>query len=187
VNPLLRAALAGAATGDRSCVGIAALALSAPSQATTQPDKTLSKRWVQGLAALLATQEIVLDKLPQTPSRLEPLGLGLRCVAAAAAGVTIARRNPAAVTSAAASGTADDAEPVPPGPTVASAAACAAVATVVTVGSAWLGVRWRSWAAARTGHDFIGASLEDATALSLAWLAARTPADQLLMAPLPAN
>lgn len=78
--------LAGAATGCRTFTGLAALAPAGPDT---------SNGCVKGLTALLATQELVIDKLPRTASRLEPLGLGIRCTAAAA-GLIIARRTPGA-------------------------------------------------------------------------------------------
>jgi uncharacterized membrane protein len=160
VTALLRSALAGAATGGRAFTGVAALTLATPSRPLTQPDQLLSKRWVKGLAALLAVQELALDKLPQAPSRLSLPGLGMRCVSAAAAGLIIARRSP------------EDGLPGPEDGTT-GAVACAAVATAAAVGTSWLGTRWRGWAADRTGRDYIGAGLEDTLTVSLAALSLR--------------
>jgi uncharacterized membrane protein len=56
----------------------------------------------------------------------------------------------------------------PPG--LASRLAGAVGAALATT---WLGTRWRAWAAARFGHDWIGAVMEDATAVTLATVAAR--------------
>lgn len=153
MTALLRSVLAGAATGCRAFTGVAALTLATPSRPVGQPDQLLSKGWVKGLAALLAVQELALDKLPQAPSRLEPPGLGMRCVSAAAAGLIVARRSPEDGT--------------------ASTVACVAVATATAVGASWLGARWRGWAADRTGRDYVGAGLEDILAAGLAGLSLR--------------
>jgi uncharacterized membrane protein len=68
VNALVRAALAGTATGARSFTGLAALTLATPPGSATQPDRALSRPWVKGLVTLAAAQELVMDKLPQAPS-----------------------------------------------------------------------------------------------------------------------
>ena len=51
-------------------------------------------------------------------------------------------------------------------------AACVAACLGGAVATAWLGVQWRGWAAARFGHDWVGASLEDLTAIAFAATAA---------------
>jgi uncharacterized membrane protein len=150
----VHAALAGAATGSRSLTGLAALTLATRGDAGAQPDRTLGRPWVKAVAGLAATTEIALDKLPKAPSRLAPPGLGSRLAAAAASGVVIARRTPG-----------DDSP--------AQLAGCVAASVGAALATTWLGSRWRSWAAARFGHDWFGAGLEDAAALSLATLAAR--------------
>ena len=157
MTALLRAALAGAASGERAFTGLAALTLATPPAAVSQPDRTLSAGRVKSVVALLAAGELAADKLPITPSRLEPPGLGMRCVAGAVAGLIIARRAPE------------------PGvaPSTARTVACAAVATAAAVGAAVLGTRWRGWAVNRFGHDYVGAGLEDALAVGLASLSAR--------------
>jgi uncharacterized membrane protein len=167
VTALLRSALAGAATGGRAFTGVAALTLATPSRPLTQPDQLLSKGWVKGLAALLAVQELALDKLPQAPSRLKLPGLGMRCVSAAGAGLIIARRAPEA---------AGPDGPPAPGPVSTgpvSTVACVAVATATAVGASFLGAKWRGWAAGRTGRDYVGAGLEDTLAVGLATLSLR--------------
>jgi uncharacterized membrane protein len=153
----VHAALAGAATGSRSLTGLAALTLATPSDAGRQPDRTLGRPWVKAVAGLAATTEIALDKLPQAPSRLAPPGLAGRLAAAAASGVVIARRTPG------------DGSP-------AQLAGCVAASVGAALATTWLGSRWRAWAAARLGHDWIGAGLEDAAAVTLATLAARQTA-----------
>jgi uncharacterized membrane protein len=108
---------------------------------------------VKGLVTLAAAQELVMDKLPQAPSRLGLTGLGARVTTAAAVGTTAARR-----------------EPEPSGAAVAAAVA-AAVGTALA--AAWLGVTWRRVAARRFGTDYVGAGAEDLLAVSLAWTATR--------------
>ncbi len=186
MTALLRAALAGAATGGRSGTGLAALALATPSRPATQPDVTLSRDWVKGGVVAMALGEIVADKLPMAPSRLEPAGLGFRCAAAAAAGLIVARRTaetggdaraypgePWNSLDGAAGEAVDDADTRPALPSPAQTVACVAVATAAAVGTSWLGARWRGWAAGRTGHDYIGAVLEDILTVAVAGLSLR--------------
>jgi uncharacterized membrane protein len=174
VRMLARAALVGAATGSRSLTGLAALILSAPA-GSAQPDRALGAGWVKGLAAVAAAQELVIDKLPGTPSRLTSAGLGARVIIGAAAGTVVARRQwPPG------SGGAGPAEPGEagdsgnPGRVHAGRAATAgtvAAAAGMAVAAAWLGVRWREAAARHFGHDYAGAAIEDLAAMSLAWVA----------------
>jgi uncharacterized membrane protein len=150
----VHAALAGAASGSRSLTGLAALILATPGDAKRQPDRTLGRPWVKAVAGLAATAEISADKLPAAPSRLNPPGLASRLAGAAAAGAIIARRTPG-----------DD--------NPAQVAGCVAASVGAVLATAWLGTRWRAWAASRFGHDWIGAVMEDATAVTLATAAAR--------------
>jgi uncharacterized membrane protein len=154
----VHAALAGAASGSRSLTGMAALILATPGDAKRQPDRTLARPWVKAVAGLAAMGEISADKLPIAPSRLKPPGLASRLAGAAAAGVVIAYRTPG-------DGSFD--------PRPAQVAGCVAASVGAAVATAWLGTRWRSWAASRFGHDWIGAVMEDATAITLATAAAR--------------
>lgn len=84
---LVQAALAGAATGLRSTIGVGALVESAsgglPAVALTTPARVVAGLGVGG--------ELIVDKLPTTPSRLEPPGLAARIVLAAVAGAVLAR------------------------------------------------------------------------------------------------
>ena len=153
MNALARAALAGAATGARSFTGLAALTLATPPGSAAQPDRSLGRPWVKGLVTLAAAQELVMDKLPQAPSRLGLMGLGARVTTGAAVGTTAARR-----------------EPEPSG---AAVAAAVAVAVGTAVAAAWLGATWRRVAARRFGTDYVGAGAEDLLAVSLAWTATR--------------
>jgi uncharacterized membrane protein len=153
VNALARAALAGAATGARSFTGLAALTLATPRDSATQPDRALSHSWVKGLVTLAAAQELVMDKLPQTPSRLSAIGLGARVATGAAVGAVAARRDPE--------------------PSGGAVTAAVAVAVGTAVAAAWLGATWRRLAARRFGTDYVGAGAEDVLATSLAWTATR--------------
>lgn len=87
-TPDLRAAiLAGVATGMRSTVAVAALISRRASGLPTW----LARRPAAVVAPLAVTGELVTDKLPSTPSRLEPPGLAGRAACAALAGAVIAR------------------------------------------------------------------------------------------------
>lgn len=48
--------------------------------------------------------------------------------------------------------------------------ACVAVATAAAVGASWLGIKWRDWAAERTGRVYVAAGPEDTMAVGLARL-----------------
>jgi len=133
VNAFVRAALAGAATGARSFTGLAALTLATPPGSAAQPDRALSLPWVKGLVTLAAAQELVMDKLPQAPSRLGVMGLGARVAAGAAVGAVAARHEPE--------------------PSSGATVAAVAVAVGTTVTAAWLGqpgAGWRRGASAPT-------------------------------------
>jgi uncharacterized membrane protein len=179
VNVLVRAALAGVATGARSFTGLAALTLATPAASARQPDRCLRRPWVKGLVTLAAVQELVMDKLPQVPSRLGVIGLGGRVTTAAAVGTVAARRGPGpAAVKPETPGThtqSADAELVATSGPASGAVVAAAVATAVSaaVGAAWLGAAWRKVAAERFGTDYAGAGIEDVVAMSLAWLATR--------------
>lgn len=84
---VVAAALAGAATGLRSTTGVAALVETSsaglPAAATS--------RTAHVIAGLAVGGELVADKLPGTPSRLEPPGLGARLALAAVSGLVLAR------------------------------------------------------------------------------------------------
>ena len=63
----------GAATGGRSFSGIAAVSLS-----STRDERPLGNPVAKVLVGLLAVGELVLDKSPKAPNRLEPPGLAGR-------------------------------------------------------------------------------------------------------------
>jgi uncharacterized membrane protein len=143
---------------------MAALALTSRASAHRQPDRTLAKSWVKGAIALGAVQELVMDKLPRTPSRLIPPSFVARVAVGSGVGVIAARR-------------AEFEEPVP-GATAAEAAAgekrrllvMVAVSTAAAIGTTLLGARYRAFASNRFGTDWPGALVEDAAAIALsAW------------------
>jgi uncharacterized membrane protein len=140
VGLLVRSAALGAAAGSRS-----SLAVAGPT-AWGRGTSPLTGRLATALALAGAGTELVVDKLPATPSRLGAEGLVPRFVTAGTGAVVLARR--------------DGARPAAP---VVSALAGAA-------GGAWGGAAWRRWA---HGHlpDWQAALLEDAVALALSLLA----------------
>lgn len=75
--------LFGAATGMRATLPMALLVARSPSVAAP----------VKALLAAMAGGELVFDKLPSTPSRLLPLGLGARIGAAALGSALLGRRS----------------------------------------------------------------------------------------------
>lgn len=136
---LLRSAVLGVAAGSR-----ASLALAAPTLA--DPASGRVKRLGARLGVVL---ELTGDKLPSTPSRLDPPGPQSRAVAAALGGVALARQRGRSV--------------VLP----------AATAALFSAAGTWGGAAWRAWAGQR-GPDYRGAFAEDAVALTLATLASST-------------
>lgn len=98
--------------------------------------------------------ELVVDKLPQTPSRLTPPGLIGRFASGAFGGVQLARRGRAPVK---------------------SCVIAAAVGAAGAAGGAYSGAAWRRWMTGGTNPrpDWQGAVVEDAVALSLTAAACR--------------
>ena len=78
MSSLELAALAGAATGLRSTVGMAALI----NAGVPGLPRQLTGHAAKAAASLGAAAELVADKLPSAPDRLEPAGLGGRTVLA---------------------------------------------------------------------------------------------------------
>lgn len=139
-STLVRAALAGAASGSRSQAVLAACAL-------TPPGPTRVDRWLHKSrrgVLLGAAGELVGDKLPVTPPRTDPPGLGARlALGAGTAGLIATRRGQSAVL-----------------PAVIGLLAAAA--------TTFAGPPARAAAAERFGSDLPGALAEDAFALGLA-------------------
>lgn len=109
------------------------------------PAAVLDRSGAAPAAAVAAAGEFVADKLPATPSRLEPGPLGGRVVLGAVAGWTIA-----------------DARRASPVLGAVSGAAGAALGS-------WAGARYRSETAERTDvDDVVWALVEDAAAIGTA-------------------
>ncbi len=133
----LRSAALGLAAGSRSSLGLAT-ALHA------SPAGLVAGR----AAAALVTGELVADKLPFTPSRLQTPSLAIRVTSGVAGGAVLAHR--------------EHARPLVPGLVGGMSAALGSV----------LGAGWRDVAAAGLA-DWQAALLEDAVALGLVAFAAR--------------
>lgn len=144
---LARSVLLGLATGGRSSLGLAALALTA-----ADTGSWWTSRPARAAAAVAAAGELTVDKLPATPSRLEPRGQVFRVVAGAAGGTILAART-------------------------GESRSRTVLAGVVSAAGAWAstqaGARWRALAADRIGPDWPGAVAEDVASAGLAYLAVR--------------
>jgi hypothetical protein len=89
--PALRSFVLGAVTGMRSQLGVAVLAWSEPASGRdTRALRLLRSGPGRGLTGVGAAVELVADKLPSTPSRLEPQGLAFRLLAGAGVGALAA-------------------------------------------------------------------------------------------------
>ena len=132
----------GAATGGRSFSGIAAVSLS-----SGRDERPLGSPVAKALLGLLAVGELVLDKSPKAPNRLEPPGLAGRIFFGGASAGLLARRHN-----------------TPPIPQVVVGMAAALTA-------AFAGHWSRSRLAERFGADLPGALIEDGVVQSLAWVA----------------
>jgi uncharacterized membrane protein len=159
-SALSRVALVGFATGLRSQLGPAMVALTTEATETSRPAALFAGRWAKGLAAAGAVGELVADKLPQTPSRLSAAGFLPRVALGALAGSALAGRRR------------ED-----PTPWVVAAA----VGAVAAAGGTLAGARWRGVAHDRGRADWPAAVTEDLAALALAYAAC---ADKLPSAPL---
>lgn len=145
---LLRAGLLGLASGFRSTLGVAALVLTAkPARHLVSRRSGTHTRWTRRIALLGSTGELVGDKLPQAPSRLQPRAAGLRLVLGAVSGATLAHR-----------------EGSSRGRTIAGGVIGALGAAVGTR----LGASWRGVATKKFGPDLPGALVEDAVAMAAA-------------------
>ncbi len=145
---LTRAMLLGLATGGRSSLGLAALAATAERDAGS----VLSSRWSARLAGLVAAAELIGDKLPQAPSRLEPRGLIPRLGLGVVGAAMLAHRE----------GNSRSRTVLAAGLGLAGAAA-----------GSRLGARWRTEATAKFGSRLPPAVLEDLVCLSTAGYATR--------------
>lgn len=148
LSTALRAILLGAATGMRSMTGLAAIALTTPRGAHPAWVGRLGGRWGRGLTSLAAAGELLTDKSPELPSRLESPLFGHRLTMGAVNAGVLAKREGARL-----------AVPV-------------ALAVAGAAGATYLGVRWRTFAQ-RRGRATAGAVVEDLTAIGLAAAATR--------------
>jgi uncharacterized membrane protein len=88
---VLRPLVLGIVTGMRSQLGLAMLAWSEPASGRdTRALRLLRSTPIRQLAAAGSAGELVVDKLPSTPSRLQPRALGARLVAGAGVGALAA-------------------------------------------------------------------------------------------------
>lgn len=144
---LLRTAALGLATGARSTLGVTAMLFS---QRPGQPKRPARGRARLAAGALAVGTELVADKLPMTPSRLQAPSLAVRIASGTGAGVALARQVDAPVAVPALIG-----------------GACAAAGS-------FAGAAWRESAATHM-PAWCAALVEDAAALSLASAAVRQP------------
>lgn len=146
IGPLLL----GVATGCRSTLGVAGVSFGDQRRAGPRPIQLLQSRRGQVTSATLVVAELVGDKLPSAPSRLDPKALVPRLVFGAAGGGALAWRD----------GTSR------PGAVTAGLAGAA-------LGS-WAGARFRALVRQRDLPDLPAALAEDAAALAMARAAGRT-------------
>ncbi|GGC80640.1 hypothetical protein GCM10011512_04240 [Tersicoccus solisilvae] len=139
-----RSAVLGVAAGIRSSLGVAG-----PTFASGPGRVSAGRRAGQVAAALAVAGEMVADKLPGTPSRLQPGALAGRLISGATGAVTLARRERATLDL----------------PVVAGIAGALA--------GSWGGAAWRGWAQRELGWTWQAALLEDGLGLGLAALGSR--------------
>lgn len=145
----LRAFLLGVATGGRSSAGPAALVWSASPAVAARDPLWLSSRPAHIATAVMAAGEAVADKLPATPSRLQPPALAARVAFGAVVGALLGRRYGA------------------------SSVVTGVVGGLGAAAGSYAGARWRGAASARFGPDLPGALIEDAVTAGLAFAAVR--------------
>lgn len=133
-SAVLSAAI-GKASGLRSSVGISVGLL-------TWFGGTDRERVALGASAVLTAGELVMDKLPTTPSRLSPPALGGRMAAGAGAAYVVARRL--------------GQEPI----------AAAVIGGLSALAGSYAGHAYRSWASKQV-PPVAAALVEDAVALSI--------------------
>lgn len=151
MHVLVRAALFGAATGGRSQLPSSALAVTlvAGDQPVNGVARVFASRRRRNVLVLGAVGELVGDKLPATPTRLQPPGLAARLVAAALGSAAIAVR--------------DERSPW----------LSATVGATAALAASFGGARWRQTASASFGRDLPGALIEDAVVVGAALASVR--------------
>ncbi|SNT26377.1 hypothetical protein [Rhodococcoides kyotonense] len=133
-SALLSAAI-GTASGLRSSVGISAGLL-------TWFRGSKHERLSVGASALITAGELTMDKLPTTPSRLDPAPLGGRILAGVGAAYAIARR------------------------TGENPVLSAVIGGVTSVAGSYAGASYRGWASKKV-PPVAAAVVEDAAALAI--------------------
>lgn len=148
-----RAVGLGLATGGRSTSAVAAFAVASQAgprpRDVNRPASMLSGPGARKVGVALLLTELVVDKLPSTPSRLAPPVLGIRVAAAVLVSWALAQR-----------------EHVPPAMPVVAGAVGAFAGSIA-------GARYRAATASRGVPDVSAALLEDAATLLLARVGAR--------------
>lgn len=139
MTPTLRSAILsasiGKASGLRSSVGITVGLL-------TWFEGSDRERLAAGASAVVTAGELVMDKLPTTPSRLSPPALGGRIAAGSGAAFVVARR------------LGDD--PIP----------AAVIGGLSAIAASYAGHAYRAWASKKV-PPIAAALVEDAVALSI--------------------
>jgi uncharacterized membrane protein len=142
----LRTLALGVAAGSRSSLGI-----SGPVLFRRRPGRSTGLSLGTVRRVLPVASELVVDKLPKTPSRLEPAGLAGRFASGAVGSVILARG----------AGLSPRQSVVP-----------LLAGVLGTAAGAYGGAAWRRWAS-RSRPDWQGSVAEDTVALSLAYTACR--------------
>jgi uncharacterized membrane protein len=156
MSTFVRATVLGLATGSRSSLGLAALAAT-----VTKPGGPGTKRswvdnpWLARAALLACAGELIGDKLPKTPSRLEVAGLVPRLVLGGVGGAVLAHRE---------------------GKDARQSAAAGLLGSAGAAIGSYGGAAWRRVSTGRLGRDWPGAVLEDAAAIATITYATRAPA-----------
>ncbi|OMH34390.1 hypothetical protein [Tersicoccus sp. Bi-70] len=143
-----RSSILGIAAGIRSSLGVAGPVLAG--RPAVASGNASGGRSIGRVAATLAVAgEMVVDKLPATPSRLDPGPFVGRLVSGATGATILAHRENAVLDV----------------PVIAGAAGALA--------GSWGGATWRSWAQRELGWTWQAALIEDGVGLSLAAIASR--------------
>ncbi len=141
--------LLGVATGCRSTLGVAGVSFADQRRGGTRAVKLLQSRRGRIATGTLVVAELVVDKVPSAPSRLDPQALAPRLMVGAVGGAALGGR-------------------------VESSRPVAALAGLVgaAVGS-WTGARYRAVVTRRGLPDLAAALVEDGAALAMARAAGR--------------
>lgn len=177
----VRAGLVGAASGLRSQIGMAAVAVSGRAATAPPPLDLLSGRPAVLGTVTAAVGELIADKLPTTPCRLGAAGLTPRVLLGGLAAAVLAadvartlappRGRPPRVDG----GDGPPEEPAPPSAGPVLLACAGAVGGAAAVAAAFAGARWRYRWAQHGCADWPAAVLEDLVALALAEAACNLP------------